>query len=177
MRIYDGDRDQVPVEGTPSSSSRATRRPVGVAEYAITVDDVVLVTSGLGSCVAVGLSDGENAAGLLHVMLPTADGRPVENPAKFADTGIELVVTELEAMGIHRADLVAKIAGGSEMIAFDSQARSIGERNVEAVRLALEALDIPLAGEDVGGDEGRTVEFTVDGTLAIRSAGAGRRRL
>lgn len=177
MRIYDGDREEMPVGATPSSSGRATRRPVGVADYAITVDDVVLVTSGLGSCVAVGLCDGENAAGLLHVMLPTADGRPVENPAKFADTGVELVLTELEAMGIRRTDLVAKIAGGSEMIAFDSQARSIGERNVEAVRRTLEEFDVALIGEDVGGDEGRTVEFTVDGTLTVRSAGAGRRRL
>lgn len=177
MRIYEGDRDHAPVADGRSPSTRTTRRSVGVADYAITVDDAVLVTSGLGSCVAVGLSDGSSAAGLLHVMLPTADGRPVEKPAKFADTGVELLLAELEAIGIPRGELFAKLAGGSEMIAFESQDRSIGERNVEAVRAALADHDVPINDEDVGGDEGRTVEFTVDGSLLIRSATAGRRRL
>lgn len=175
MRIYEGDRDHAPVERGPSSSTPTPRRSVGVADYAITVDDAVLVTSGLGSCVAVGLSDGSSAAGMLHVMLPAANGRPVENPAKYADTGVELLLTELEAIGVQRSDLSAKIAGGSEMIAFDSQNRSIGECNVQAVRRALAAHDVPIDGEDVGGDEGRTVELTVDGTLLVRSARAGRR--
>jgi len=177
MRIYEGDRDHVPVPEGRSPSTRAPRRSVGVADYAITVDDAVLVTSGLGSCVAVGLSDGSSAAGLLHVMLPTADGRPVEKPAKFADTGVELLLAELDAIGVPAEQLFAKLAGGSEMIAFDSQDRSIGERNVEAVKTALAANDVPIHDEDVGGDEGRTVELTVDGSLLIRSATAGRRLL
>jgi chemotaxis protein CheD len=34
---------------------------------------------------------------------------------------------------------------------------AIGERNAEAVRRTLTHLDIPLAGEDIGGTWGRTV--------------------
>ena len=95
------------------------------------------MTTGLGSCVAVGMTDGETAAGLLHAMLPTADGRSVEPPAKYADTGVRALRTALLAAGADPDDLVAKIAGGSQMIAVASGEGSIGERNVVAVRTAL----------------------------------------
>ena len=174
MKIYEG------TGGTPSDGGndphRAERRSVGVADFAV-AERATLVTSGLGSCVAVGITDGRRAAGLVHVMLPSANGREVENPAKFVDTGIPTLVDALEAADADGQELVAKIAGGSEMIAFPSLERSIGDRNVSAIRRVLEESGIPLLAEDVGGDEGRTVEFSVDGDLVVRSAAAGVRVL
>lgn len=177
MRIYDGTGEHAASDETNESPSTAERRSVGVADYAVTVDDTTLITSGLGSCVAVCLFDGATAAGLLHVMLPTADGRTIENPAKFADTGIGTLVGALEDAGAEADSLSAKIAGGSEMIAFHSQERSIGDRNVEAVLAVLDELDIPVLGEDVGGDQGRTVELRRPGALVVRTARAGERIL
>lgn len=175
MRIYDGTGEHVAHEEGSKSSPPAGRRSVGVAEYGVTVDGTSLITSGLGSCVAVGIYDGTVAAGLVHVMLPTADDRPVENPAKFADTGISTLIGALAEAGARPESLAAKIAGGSEMIAFRAQERSIGERNVEAVRTALDEAGVPLLGEDVGGDEGRTVELTRSGDLIVRTARFGER--
>ena len=172
MKIYDGDGADAPPDGPGESGER---RPVGVAEFGVVDDLTTLVTSGLGSCVAVGLTDGENAAGLLHVMLPSAEGRDVDTPAKFADTGVMVLIEALCAIGADRDSLVGKIAGGSEMIRFRSQSASIGTRNIEAVRRALEAEDVPLDGEDVGGDQGRSVEFSMTGELRVRTARAGER--
>lgn len=172
MKIYDGDGEDVPPDGAVGSGER---RPVGVAEFAVVEDLTTLVTSGLGSCVAIGLTDGENAAGLLHVMLPSAEGRDVATPAKFADTGVPALVEALCCIGADRESLVGKIAGGSEMIRFRSQTVSIGTRNVEAVRRALEAEDVPLIGSDVGGDQGRSVEFSMSGELLVKTARAGER--
>ena len=170
MKIYEGDGE----EATPPQPREAgSRRPVGVAELAVVDDGTTLVTSGLGSCVAVGVTDGENAAGLLHVMLPSADGREVENPAKFADSGVAALLSSLDSAGADGESLAAKIAGGSEMIRFRSQTRSIGARNIEAVRAALASADVPLVGEDVGGDHGRSVEFSVSGVLRVRTANDG----
>lgn len=177
MRIYDGSGEQVERQENEPAETRVRRRSVGVADYAVTVDDTKLVTSGLGSCVAVGLFDGGTAAGLLHVMLPSADGEAVDNPAKFADTGVAALLRSIRGVGVPRGRLKAKIAGGSEMITFSSQERSVGDRNVEAVRAALEANGIPLLDEDVGGDEGRSVEFSLSGDLRIRTARAGERLL
>lgn len=175
MRIYDGTGKLVANQEGSKSSSLAGRRSVGVAEYGVTVDGTSLITSGLGSCVAVGIYDGTVAAGLVHVMLPTADDRPVENPAKFADTGVSTLLGALADAGARSESFAAKMAGGSEMIAFRAQERSIGERNVEAVRTALDDSGVPLLGEDVGGDEGRTVELTQSGDLVVRTARTGER--
>jgi len=172
MKVYDGE-GEVALPRSPGRTNE--RRPVGVAEYAVVTNGATLVTSGLGSCVAVGLTDRENAAGLLHVMLPSHEGRPVENPAKFADSGIPALLTALDEASANRGELVAKIAGGSEMITFQSQERSIGDRNVDAVRQILEAEGIPLRGEDVGGDEGRSIEFSLAGELLVRTARSGQR--
>ena len=173
MRIYDGAGEHAAGE----EPTRVKRRSVGVADYAVTVDETTLITSGLGSCVAVGLFDGSSAAGLIHVMLPRADDRGVDNPAKFADTGIPTVIGALEDAGARTGELFAKLAGGSEMIAFHSQERSIGDRNVEAVQTVLDDLGIPILGEDVGGDEGRTVEVDRSGDLVVRTAQLGERTI
>ena len=177
MRIYDGTGDHADGRRRERSGAGVSRRSVGVADYAVTVDDTTLVTSGLGSCVAVGLFDGETAAGLLHVMLPTANGQAVDNPAKFADTGVQTLLRSLDDVGAARGNLSAKIAGGSEMITFRSRERSIGDRNVEAVRKALDKVGIPLLDEDVGGEEGRSIEFNRSGDLRVRTARAGERVL
>ena len=176
MRTYDGTGEHVAGEEERPSQTPVSRRSVGVADFAVTDDDTNLITSGLGSCVAVGLFDG-STAGLLHVMLPTANGRVVENPAKFADTGIEAMLDELAAIGAESGSLTAKIAGGSEMIAFSSQERSIGDRNVEAVRNVLDDHDVSVLAEDVGGDEGRTVQLDRTGAFTVRTAQVGERIL
>lgn len=49
-------------------------------------------------------------------------------------------------------------------------ASDIGRRNVSAARKELKRLGVVLAGEDVGGSVGRTVELsTQTGKLAVRS--------
>jgi chemotaxis protein CheD len=153
------------------SSSDATHRRVGIADFAVTDDGALLTTSGLGSCLGVGLYDeGAGVAGLAHVMLPTAPDDP-ENVAKFTDTGIEAVVTAMEDAGASVGDLTAKLAGGSAMYEFSSQEEPIGERNVAVARTALGSRDIPVVAEDVGGDSGRSVRLRGDtGTLVVKSA-------
>lgn len=151
--------------------------PVGVAEFAVVTNPTRLVTTGLGSCVAVGMTDGDTAAGLLHAMLPTAEDRSVDNPAKYADTGVRALRTALLAAGADRADLVAKIAGGSRMISFREGEQSIGDRNVVAVRSALAEVGVTLGAEDVGGEVGRSVRFVRGGAFEVRTTAHDRRTL
>ncbi len=47
---------------------------------------------------------------------------------------------------------------------------AIGERNTVAARRALDTLSLPLVGEAVGGDCGRSVRFDLlAGTVTVRS--------
>ncbi|MFC7073713.1 chemotaxis protein CheD [Halovenus rubra] len=166
MKVYDGS------ETDSSQEEEPERVKVGIAEYEVTTDSATLTTSGLGSCVGVGLYDTKTgAAGLVHVMLPVAEEMDDGKPAKFADTGTELLIEELEATGSRRRDLVAKIAGGSDMLDFSEGGSGIGDRNIDKVKETLEGYNISLVGEDVGGDHGRSVQLkSVDGDFLVKSA-------
>lgn len=166
MKVYDGSGSG------DTQDSQPERLKVGIAEYEVTADGATLTTSGLGSCVGVGLySPVSGVAGLVHVMLPAADEMNDGKPAKFADTGTELLVEELESVGAERRNIEAKIAGGSDMLDFSEGGSGIGDRNVEQVKQTLADHDIPITGEDVGGDHGRSLRLkATTGNLIVRSA-------
>jgi len=166
MKVYDGSQTNGTKESTPE------RIKVGIAEYEVTTDSAILTTSGLGSCIGVALYDeSSGAAGLVHVMLPTAEDVEGGTRAKFADTGVEALVDALEQAGADIASMQAKIAGGSDMLDFSENGSSIGSRNAKQVRATLEEYDIPIAGEDIGGDHGRSIQLEADsGDLVVKSA-------
>ncbi|MFE6167118.1 chemotaxis protein CheD [Viridibacillus arvi] len=152
---------------------------VGIAQMDVVKAPNTIRTSGLGSCVGVVLYDElKGVAGLIHVMLPDSQlGRTDSiNVAKFADTGIPAMVNQLKQEGVQPFKLKAKIAGGAQMFQFTSSKDSmrIGPRNVEAVKLQLKKLSIPLIAEDTGGSSGRTIEFDLHTTkLNIRTVNQG----
>jgi len=150
---------------------------VKVADWTVQQGQRVIVTLGLGSCVAIMLHDaGAGLGGMAHVLLPSRSlARDVTNPAKFPETAVPLLVERLVALGGSRPRLVAKLAGGAGMFAtlLSPGTIQMGERNVVAARDALRRHAIPLVGESVGGDRGRSVRFYVqDGRVEIRSVGA-----
>jgi chemotaxis protein CheD len=157
--------------------TRAPReRIVKVAEWAAERGDAVIVTLGLGSCVAIMLHDPRAGAGAMaHILLPSKSlARDTLNPAKFPETAVPLLVERLVALGAESRHLVAKLAGGASMFAQLMTPGSVqmGERNVVAARDVLRRAGIPLTGEAVGGGAGRSVRFHVaDGRVEIRSVG------
>jgi chemotaxis protein CheD len=174
MKVYDGSSETEQTEdATPE------RLKVGIAEYEVTTDGAELTTSGLGSCIGLALYDpGTGVAGLVHVMLPAADEVDDENAAKFADTGTELLVEKMEDVGANTGRMEAKIAGGSDMLDFSESGSGIGDRNIATVRETLESYGIPIVGEDVGGDHGRSLRFeSKTGDLVIKSANTENTRL
>jgi chemotaxis protein CheD len=149
---------------------------VKVADWAAERGDGVLVTLGLGSCVAIMLHDPQtNAGAMAHVLLPSISlSRDVTNKAKFPETAVPLLIERLKALGADPRRLVAKLAGGASMFSqlVSPGTIQMGERNVLASRTALRAADIPILRESVGGERGRSVRFHVtDGRVEIRSVG------
>ena len=151
---------------------------VGIADMNIVKVPDTIRTSGLGSCVGVVLYDEiRKIAGMLHVMLPDSNlGRSDRiNVAKFADTGVYGLMELLKAEGARPMALKAKIAGGAQMFQFgSSDTIRIGPRNIEAVKIELKRLSIPLIAEDTGGSSGRTIEFDpLTSMLSIRTVNLG----
>ena len=152
---------------------------VGMAEMKVCSVPDTITTLGLGSCVGVVLYDSQKKiCGLIHVMLPDSTRiKNHSNRAKFADTAIVDMLSELEKLGCRRRNIIAKIAGGAKMFEFGSDKRttsilSIGEENIRAVREILSRENIPLKAQDVGLNYGRTIIFNPEnGELFIKAVG------
>src|SRR5205823_14229 len=113
-------------------------RVVKVADWAAERGDVVIVTLGLGSCVAIMLHDSNAGAGAMaHILLPSKSlARDATNLAKFPETAVPLLVEQLTTLGAEPRRLVAKLVGGASMFAQLMTPGSVqmGERNVAAAR-------------------------------------------
>jgi len=157
-----------------------SRIRVGISEFHVARAPAVLVTYGLGSCLGIVLCDRENGVGgLAHTLLPSLrPGIREVRMSKFVDTAIRLMVEEMVLQGALRERIVAVIVGGANMFEPPGgvPANAIGTRNISAARETLQALDLPLRAEDVGGNYGRTVEFDlVSLQVAVRSVRTGDR--
>ncbi len=149
---------------------------VRVGDWGVDRDPGTLVALGLGSCVALMLYDpGARAGGMAHVLLPSATlVRDRSNPAKFPETAVPFLVGRLSTLGAEPRRLLAKLAGGASMFGQLMAPGTVhmGERNLVAARLALQAAGIPIVGEAVGGERGRTVRFHLaDGRVEVWSVG------
>ena len=151
---------------------------VRVADWAAEGHDAVIVTLGLGSCVAIMLHDPAARVGAMaHILLPSKSlARETSNLAKFPETAVPLMLERLGTLGADRRRLVAKLAGGASMFAALMTPGSVqmGERNVVACRQTLNQHGVALVGEATGGDFGRTVRLRVaDGRVEISSVAHG----
>ena len=149
---------------------------VKVAQAAVGGPDDTLVTLGLGSCVAILLHDAEaRVGGLAHVLLPEpALSRDQGNASKFATTAVPALVQEMARLGARPGRLKARLVGGAAMFQtlMVPGSLNMGARNVIASRQALERAGIPVVGEAVGGDFGRSVRFHVGaGKTTVSSVG------
>lgn len=151
---------------------------VGISDLNVVRGPDALVTYALGSCVGICIHDqSTRIGGLSHIMLPSSQlSSRSEDIGKFADTAVVELVRRMELQGAKRGRMIAKIAGGAQMFSgiSASSIANIGQRNVAAVKDVLHALRIPIVGEDVGENYGRTLWFyPEDGKVTIKSASRG----
>ncbi|HWN19542.1 MAG TPA: chemotaxis protein CheD [Gemmatimonadales bacterium] len=151
---------------------------VRVADLRCGMGNDTLITVGLGSCVAILLYDAEaRIGGMAHILLPSpALSRKDSNPAKFPQTAVPRLLELMGADGAKPQRITARLAGGASMFAALAPPGTIqmGERNLVAARQVLNTHRLPLVGEAVGGDFGRTVRFHLcDGRVQISTVAHG----
>lgn len=157
---------------------------VGMADLNVLEGNGIIKTTGLGSCVGLTLYDGMvKVSGMAHIMLPDSsiarDASP--NRAKYADTAIPELIERMAQLGASPRRMRAKLAGGAQMFAFsigNSDMMRIGPRNVETCKQLLAQFNIPVIGEDTGGNYGRTIELIGEsGILVVRGVNIGVKEL
>ena len=155
---------------------------VGMADYKVGSAPSTIISYGLGSCIGISLYDPQTkVGGLLHIMLPdSTQARPTDNPAKFADTRLPLMLKDVLALGAVKTRLVAKIAGGAQMFAFQNATdiMRVGSRNAEAAKKILKDQGIKIIAEDTGGTYGRTVSIDLNtGVYKVKTIDKGEKEI
>ena len=128
----------------------------------------VIISTLLGSCVAVGVWDADaGIGGMNHFLLP--HGRGIAS-ARFGNVAMEQLISRLEAAGGRRAFMRARLFGGACVLeALRGVGGSLGRSNVEVARRLLMDAGIRIVSSDVEGDRGRKVTFrTDDGSSTVR---------
>ncbi|HOK66583.1 MAG TPA: chemotaxis protein CheD [Anaerohalosphaeraceae bacterium] len=149
---------------------------VQVSDARISTDpDSVLVTYSLGSCIAVALYDPAlTIGGMIHYQLPESAMDPQRaeaEPFLFCDTGMDVLMANLQQLGADKYRIIVKAAGGAAMKT-GPQGFDIGKRNFLALRKVLWKYGLLLKGHDVGGDQPRNLYLYMnDGTVVVKSGG------
>ena len=110
-----------------------------------------LVTTVLGSCVAVCLYDNVKKIGAInHYMLPFWNGNELASP-KFGNIAIESLIKK-----IIQENIVAKVFGGANQL---GHTVGVGERNIKIAEEMLSDLKIKIVAKSVGGHKGRKINY------------------
>lgn len=126
-----------------------------------------LVSTVLGSCVAVTLCDPVRGVGAIcHAFLPDSESfkSTTREPqvCRFVDTALETMYSSMLKLKVNPDALVVKVFGGASGLMGGTERTTlydIGGRNVRAVRQWLMAHGMPIAKAQVGGNQGRKLHF------------------
>ena len=158
------------VEPQGEASATPARAPVYLlAGQVHAASTPTVITTILGSCVAVCLFDPEaQVGGMNHFLLPLPVSR--ERSARFGNVATEELLEAVLRMGAARPRLRAKIFGGAAVLGTrPAGRRSLGEANAQLALGQLDDLGIPVRDGDVGGARGRKLIFhTDDGAAWMR---------
>lgn len=123
-------------------------------EIEISSDPNVLLSTILGSCVAVCIWDPQSrVGGMNHFLLAEGSG---QNEVKYGAYAMELLINGLLRKGALRSALQSKAFGGANLSGF---ANDIGRKNAQFARTFLKDEGIPCLAESLEGTEPRRVRF------------------
>jgi chemotaxis protein CheD len=125
--------------------------------YILVPDTPTIISTVLGSCVAVCLFDGvRKIGGMNHFQLPSTR-KQEEATAKYGNVSTSALITMMLNGGSQLRDLEAQIFGG----AFHPKTclQNVGQENVRVAKQVLARKRIPIVSEDVGGEKGRKVVY------------------
>lgn len=136
------------------------RIPIVQGEFRVVAEPDVMITTLLGSCIAVCLHDRiARVGGMNHFLLPEP-GAGAQIAAgdrqRYGVHAMELLINAMMARGASRSRLRARVYGGATIV---SAFGAIGADNAAFARRFLDAEGIEIGHTDVGGACPRKVEY------------------
>lgn len=127
-------------------------------EFAIVNDnEEVALKTLLGSCVALMFYDRKKKIKAMnHFLLPkTSDN---SNDMKYGLYSVESMLNEMYKMGCSKADIIAKISGGADIMQLNVTSKnSIGQRNVDFAKDFCQTEGFRIISEHTRGEHGRLI--------------------
>ncbi|UOE99886.1 chemotaxis protein CheD [Bdellovibrio reynosensis] len=131
-----------------------------------------IVSTLLGSCVAVALHDPSTGiGGLNHYLLSESGPEKDGNSPRYGIYAIPMLVQECVRLGANRQMLQAKIYGGANVTGVAALGPLIGKKNIQIAEDLLKSLGIPIVDKDVGGGTARTIKFNTATFSVIHQCG------
>ncbi len=125
-------------------------------DFMISEEEDVILTTVLGSCIAVCIFEPQRKiGGMNHFLLPSREGEDGAN-VRYGAYAMELLINGLLREGADRGRLKAKMFGGASMM---GNLRDIGGSNAAFARKFLQDEGIPCLAESVGGTSARRIRF------------------
>ncbi|MDJ0820459.1 MAG: chemotaxis protein CheD [Paracoccaceae bacterium] len=125
-------------------------------EFKVSAEPDVVLSTLLGSCVAVCLSDIESGiGGMNHFLLPEREGQAGESE-RYGAYSMELLINDMIKRGARKDRMQAKLFGGASMIA---ALNDIGASNAVFAKSFLANERIPCVAESLGGNAARRLRF------------------
>ncbi len=130
---------------------------VGQGEHYVTADPDVMLTTILGSCVAMCLRDPNTGlGGMNHFLLPDGAGSGTDAGRRYGAYAMEVLINDCLKAGARRESLEAKLFGGGRM--FDAL-QDVGRTNADFAERFLRDEGIAVVGGSLRGAGGRRVQF------------------
>ncbi len=126
-------------------------------QYKVTNLENAVLSTLLGSCVAVCMYDPEaGVGGMNHFLVPGGQNRANERSLSHGAYSMELLINGLLKRCAERKRLVAKLFGGASVM---SGLSDVGQLNAEFARSFLATEDIHCISESLGGKNARRINF------------------
>lgn len=138
-------------------------------QYLVSSQRNLVISTLLGSCVAVCLFDYRSGTGgMNHFLLPNVKQQAVLERSKEGNYGLlslEKILDEFRKKGIDLRRLQAKVFGGARLIDVPPGREinaDIAEANIKLALNFLQERKIPVTAKDVGGLYGRRIFFDLE---------------
>ena len=153
---------------TLSDVPASVRQHVGQGEHLITGDPQVMLTTILGSCVAMCLRDPvARIGGMNHFLLPSGRTDGADEGRRYGAYALEVLINGVLSAGGRRDRLEAKLFGGGRM--FDGLA-AVGVANANFAEKFLADEGIPIIASSLRGHGARRVQFWPNSGRALQKS-------
>ena len=133
--------------------------------YIFTSLEPTLITTVVGSCVAVCLYDRRLGSGGMNHFLYAKPPRRGKNTPQFGKVALPALIRMMVSQGSRVEDMEAQLFGGASRNL--SHPSSVARQNIKMARKILKKKGIPVVSEDIGGTKGRRVLFHTKTNEAI----------